>query len=281
MPSPIAADTPRGHLLPIGGAEDHEDRAILRRFVELAGGDDAVIVVVPVASRMKDTGSRYLEVFDDLGVADATSVMIRTREDAMNDRHTAPLRAATGIFLTGGDQLRLATVLGGTPVARTIRRANATGVHVAGTSAGAAIMPEHMIAGGDAGATPEADMVTLAPGFGLTNSVVIDQHFRQRDRLGRLLTAVSYNPFLIGLGIDEDTGVLLGPDDTFEVLGSGAVTVVDPSALSYSSMSSARAGEPVSLVDLRLHVLAAGARYDIAERRADIPHAMRSRARTG
>ena len=124
-------------------------------------------------------------------------------------------------------------------------------------------------------------MVTLAPGFGLTNSVVVDQHFRQRDRLGRLLTAVSYNPFLIGLGIDEDTGVLLGPDDVFEVLGSGAVTVVDPSQLSYSSMSSSRAGEPVSLVDLRLHVLAAGARYDIGARKAVIPDHIRLRPRAG
>ena len=267
MPSP-SSHTVRGHLLPIGGAEDHENPAILRRFVELAGGEEAHIAVVPVASRMKDTGSRYLEVFDDLGVADATSLAIRTREDAHNPHHVTALQEASGIFITGGDQLRLATILGGTPVAQTIRRANAAGVHVAGTSAGAAIMPEHMIAGGDAGATPEADKVTLAPGFGLTNSVVVDQHFRQRDRLGRLLTAVSYNPFLIGLGIDEDTGVLLGPDDTFEVLGTGAVTVVDPSELSHSSMSSARAGEPVSLVDLRLHVLAVGARYDITARKA-------------
>ena len=278
---PTNEHVPRGHLLPIGGAEDHEDSNILRRFVELAGGEDAVIAVVPVASRMKDTASRYLEVFDDLGVADATSIVIRRREDARNERHVKQLGEATGIFLTGGDQLRLATILGGTPVAQAIRRANAAGVHVAGTSAGAAIMPEHMIAGGDAGATPEADMVTLAPGFGLTNSVVIDQHFRQRDRLGRLLTAVSYNPFLIGLGIDEDTGVLLGPDDTFEVLGSGAVTVVDPSALSYSSMSSARPGDPVSLVDLRLHVLAAGGRYDIGERQARIPEEMHLRRRAG
>jgi cyanophycinase len=123
--------------------------------------------------------------------------------------------------------------------------------------------------------------VRLAPGFGLTNSVIIDQHFKQRDRLGRLLTAVSYNPFLIGLGIDEDTAVLLAPDDTFEVLGSGAVTVVDPSELSYSSMSSARPGDPVSLVDLRLHVLAAGGRYDITKRQAEIPTDMRMRTRAG
>lgn len=260
----------RGFLIPIGGAEDHDVPAILQRFVELCGGEDAVIAVIPTASRMKDTGSRYLELFDDLGVADAVSLAIRTRADAALDTHVKAVEGATGVFITGGDQVRLSAVVGGTPVAQAIRKRHADGLHVAGTSAGAAIIPEHMIAGGEGGPTPEAALVTLAPGLGLTNKVVVDQHFRQRDRLGRLLTAVSYNPFLIGLGIDEDTAAVIGPDDTIEVIGSGAVTVVDPSGLEHSTIASARAGDPVSLIDLRLHVLAAGGRYDLTTRTASL-----------
>ena len=128
-----------------------------------------------------------------------------------------------------------------------------------------------MIAGGKGGATPSPDMVTLAPGLGLTNSLIIDQHFRQRDRLGRLLTAVSYNPFMTGLGLDEDTAAFLSPDGTFEAVGSGAVTVVDPSKLEHSSMGTARAGEPVTLIGIHLHVLSAGARYNTTTREASLP----------
>ncbi len=269
-PSHSEDGTDRGFLIPIGGAEDHDHPVILKRFVELCGGDEAVIAIIPTASRMKDTGSRYIETFDDLGVADATSLPIRERKDGDREEYVKELRRATGIFITGGDQLRLSTIIGGTQVARWIRRVNAEGCHVAGTSAGAGIMPEHMIAGGGTGPTPDAEKVTLAPGLGLTNRVVIDQHFRQRDRLGRLLTAVSYNPFLIGLGIDEDTACFIGPDKRLEVVGSGAVTVVDPSELDHSTMAAARGGDPVSLIDLRLHVLAAGGRYDLESRRASL-----------
>ena len=146
-------------------------------------------------------------------------------------------------------------------------------MHVGGTSAGAAILPEHMIAGGKSGHTPRVDGVVMAPGLGLTNRLLIDQHFRQRDRLGRLLTAVSFNPFAVGVGLDEDTALFLGPDDTFEVVGSGAVTVVDPTGLRYSSMDSAAPHEPVSLIGLGLHLLAEGARFSVETRQAFAPEA--------
>ena len=163
--------------------------------------------------------------------------------------------------------MRLSTILGGTLVAQKVRRLNAAGVHVAGTSAGAAIMPEHMIAGGSMGLSPQADGVNLAPGLGLTNSVIIDQHFSQRDRLGRLLTAVSYNPFMLGVGIDEDTAMFIGPDQVVEVEGSGSVTIIDPEHLSYSSMDRAKKNESLSLLDLKLHILSRGCRFDIHERK--------------
>ncbi len=266
-PSPDIQDVDRGYIVPIGGAEDRTDQpVILRRFAELAGGRQARIVVIPTASQLQDTGQQYVAVFQAMGVAEAISMPINQRADGDNPDHLDSLNQATGIFITGGNQLRLSTILGGTAVAQTIRQRNAQGVHIAGTSAGAAIMPEHMIAGGESGATPTEDQVQIAPGLGLTNQVVIDQHFRERDRLGRLMAALSYNPFLLGLGVDEDTAAFIGPDGRIEVLGSGAITVVDPSEVSYSSMASVRAGDPISLFGIRVHILAQGTGFDLNQR---------------
>lgn len=269
MPSPARPNVARGFVIPIGGAERKKrSPRILERFAALAGGDDGRIVILPTASEMEDTGPRYVELFEDLGIGSAISLPIEQRSETQDEGLIAELEEATGIFMTGGNQLRLSTILGGTPVAKTIRQRSAEGVPVAGTSAGAAIMSEHMIAGGQAGATPTPDKVTLAPGLGLTNALVIDQHFRQRDRLGRLLAALAYNPFMTGIGLDEDTAAFINPEGVFEVVGSGAVTVVDPSDLKHSSMGSAGRGEAVSLIGLRLHILADGDRYDTASRTA-------------
>ena len=272
MPSRGTSDSARGYIVPVGGAENKEgDRPIMRRFVRIAGGEEARIVIIPTASELEDKGERYVELFEDLMVESAISLPLEERSDAFLDKNLRVLEKATAIFLTGGNQLRLSTILGGTPVAQMLRRLNADGVHVGGTSAGAAIIPEHMIAGGPSGATPRADGVILAPGLGLINRIVIDQHFRQRDRIGRLLSAVSLNPFAIGVGLDEDTAVFIDPDNVFEVVGSGGVTVIDPTNLDYSSMDSAKPGQTVSLIGLKLHVLAEGARYDIEKRAAIAP----------
>jgi cyanophycinase len=183
------------------------------------------------------------------------------------------LEGSTGIFLTGGNQLRLSTMLGGTRVGRTLRHLSERGAHIAGTSAGAAFLSEHMIAFGAEGPSPRANMVTLAPGLGLTNAVIVDQHFRERDRIGRLMTAVGYNPFALGLGLDEDTAAFIAPDDVLEVAGSGSVSILDPSDVTYSSMDSAHQSQPVCLVGLRLHVLTDGWRFDIRSRTALEPAA--------
>jgi cyanophycinase len=259
----------RGVIIPIGGAEEKFDNPeILARFVALCGGPQANIAIIPTASQLDDTGPRYQRLFRDLGADRVRVLPIESREDAHRDEHLAVIAEAAGVFMTGGNQLRLSTTLGGTPAARLIRRRNAAGMHVAGTSAGAAFVPEHMIAGGGEGSTPRVDMVTLAPGLGLTNSFIIDQHFRQRDRLGRLLTALAYNPFAVGLGLDEDTAAFIHPDDTLEVVGSGGVTVVDPADLQFSSMARARPEEPVCLIGVRLHILVSGGHFDIATRTA-------------
>ena len=267
MPSKVPDGATRGWIIPIGGAENKEnDRHILERFVRVSGGADADIVVIPTASRMNETGPRYERLFTDLGAARVTVMDFDTRRDCQEPGRLERLGEASGIFFTGGNQLRLSTLLGGTPVAKLIRVRNAHGVTVGGTSAGASILSEHMIAFGDEGSSVVSGSVRLAPGLGLTNRFIIDQHFRQRDRLGRLLTALSYNPFAVGIGLDEDTAAFIGPDETVEVAGSGGVTIVDAADVSYSSIDSVDEGEPVCLLGLRLHMLVAGATFNLHTR---------------
>jgi cyanophycinase len=268
-PSKNNDNSKRGCLIPIGGAEEKFDNPeILDKFIDICGGKNARIAIIPTASELEDTGRNYEKLFRKIGIQHAQVLQLITREDCQSDKYLDYIEKADGVFMTGGNQLRLSTTLGGTPVAQVIRRRNAAGMHVAGTSAGAAFMPEHMIAGGDEGSTPSPDMVTMAPGLGLTNSFIIDQHFRQRDRLGRLLTALAYNPFAVGIGLDEDTAAFIKPGDELEVVGSGGITIIDPTSLSYSSMDRARRGQPVSLIDVKLHILIAGGRFEIESRKA-------------
>lgn len=266
-PSRVPEGETRGWIVPIGGAENKEnDRRILARFVEVSGGERANIVVIPTASRMHETGPRYEALFRELGAADVAVMDFDTRRDCQERNRLERLEQASGIFFTGGNQLRLTALLGGTPVAKMIRQRNASGVTVGGTSAGASILSEHMIAFGDEGSSVISGSVRLAPGLGLTNRFVIDQHFRQRDRLGRLVTALAYNPFAIGIGLDEDTAVFIGPDETLEVEGSGGVTVVDAADVSFSSMDSVSEGQPVCVLGLKVHVLVAGATFNMHTR---------------
>ncbi|HVO47596.1 MAG TPA: cyanophycinase [Steroidobacteraceae bacterium] len=269
MPSRVPDGEQRGWIVPIGGAENKEnDRRILERFVRVSGGESADIVVIPTASRMHETGARYEKLFSELGAARVTVMDFDTRRDCQEAGRLQRLEEASGIFFTGGNQLRVTTLLGGTPVAKLIRTRNAHGVTVGGTSAGASILSEHMIASGDEGSSAIAGSVQLAPGLGLTNRFIIDQHFRQRDRIGRLLTALAYNPFAVGIGLDEDTAVFIRPDDVVEVEGSGGVTVMDGSEVSYSSIDAATEGQPVCMLGLKMHFLVAGATFNLQTRTA-------------
>ncbi len=267
MPAKSLPDRTRGFLIPIGGAEDKiGDTRILKRFVGLCGRRPS-IAIIPTASRRDDAGQAYQELFSDLDAADSTILQFARREDCDSDEALKVLADCDGVFITGGNQLRLSTTIGGTPVARMLRRRHANGMPIAGTSAGAAIMPAHMIAGGEEGATPRAGMVSLAPGLGLSNKIMIDQHFRQRDRIGRLLTALALNPFALALGIDEDTAAFIGPDNILEVVGSSTVLVLDPSEVRHSSLAETDHGNPVSITNVRLHILTAGMRFDIDGRK--------------
>jgi cyanophycinase len=256
--------------VPIGGAEDKEGAAnILRRFIDVAGGKSARIVIIPTASSLEDTGRRYEKLFRKLGADEAKSLPFSSRDDAGKGEWLDYIEKANGIFVTGGNQLRLTTILGGTAVAKAIRRANARGVAVGGTSAGAAILSEHMIAYGAEGHTPHAGAVSLVPGWGLTNRIIIDQHFRQRDRLGRLLTALAYNPFAVGVGLDEDTAAFIDHTKKITVVGAGAITIVDASELSHSTIADTKEGKAVCMTNVRLHVLVDGGTFDLETRRAE------------
>ncbi len=268
--SKVAEGRTRGWIIPIGGAEEKENSPqILRRFVELAGGRDADIVVIPTASQLASTGPRYERIFAELGAGRATALDFDTRRDCGEPNRIERLQQASGVFFTGGNQLRLTTQLGGTPIAKAVRVMNAAGVPVACTSAGAAFISEHMIAFGDEGSTPVAGSVRLAPGLGLTNRFIIDQHFRQRDRLGRLLTALAFNPFAVGIGLDEDTAAFIAPDNTVHVEGSGGITVVDAAEVQFSSMDTVDEGQPVCLLGVKLHILTRGATFNLHTRQAD------------
>jgi cyanophycinase len=268
--SKVALGNRRGWIIPIGGAEAKENSPqILRRFVSLAGGSNADIVVIPTASLLRATAARYERLFSDMGAGRVSSMDFDTRRDAEEPGRLERLERASGIFFTGGNQLRLSTLIGGTSVAKLVRQLNAAGTAVAGTSAGAAFISEHMIAFGDEGSTPVAGSVRLAPGLGLTNRFIIDQHFRQRDRLGRLLAALAYNPFAVGIGLDEDTAAFITPDNTVEVEGSGGITVVDAAEVQFSSMDSVKEGQPVCLLGVKLHILTKGATFNLQTRQAD------------
>jgi cyanophycinase len=268
--SKVAQGNQRGWMIPIGGAEEKEGSTqILRRFVQLAGGDSADIVIIPTASMLRSAGPRYERLFSELGARRVSALDFDTRRDAEEAGRLERLNQASGVFFTGGNQLRLSTLIGGTAVAKAVRQMNAAGIPVAGTSAGAAFMCEHMIAFGDDGSTPIAGSVRLAPGLGLTNRIVIDQHFRQRDRLGRLLTALAYNPFAVGIGLDEDTAAFIAPDNTVHVEGSGGITVVDAADVQFSSMDSVNEGRTVCLVGVKLHILTQGATFNLQTRQAD------------
>lgn len=258
----------RGQIVAIGGAEERSpDGIILHRFVRLCGGHRARIAIIPTASQLEETGPSYESVFTKLGARRARALPFEVRADCDSDEYLEELERADGVFFTGGNQLRLSKILGGTQVAELLRRRHMEDrLHVGGTSAGAAILSEHMIAYGDEGMAPRAGVATLAPGLGFLPEAIVDQHFSQRNRLGRLLLALAYNPRLIGVGIDEDTAAFLQADLRLEVVGSGLVTIADASEVDHSSIDEASPGEPIALGNLRLHLLRHGDGFDLSSR---------------
>ncbi len=262
----------QGSAIVIGGAEDKvRDRIILNRFVALAGGEDATICVISTASSLgAEAGLRYATVFEELGAGRTRPIHATTRAEANDERTALLLRDATGIFLTGGNQLRLASTITGTLLGDAIVERYRRGAAVAGTSAGASAMSAHMIAFGSSGATPKLRMAQLASGLGILPGVVVDQHFQQRNRIGRLLSLVAQCPSLLGIGIDEDTAGVIGPDGILEVIGRGSLTIVDGSA-SDTNAWEVQGHRPIMISNVVLHSLPSGHRFDLRRRSAAAP----------
>jgi cyanophycinase len=256
-----------GHLIVIGGAEDKvRDRVLLNRFVALAGGHDARIAVVATASSFAaEVAERYREVFTDLGAARVDPILAQARPVANDETLARLVDAASGIFLTGGNQLRLSSTIGGTRLARAIEERYKAGAVVGGTSAGASALSTHMIAFGASGLTPKQRMAQVSAGLGLLPGVIIDQHFQQRNRLGRLLTLVAQNPSLLGIGIDEDTAGVVTPDQVLEVIGRGSVTLVDGAGAETDAWEVA-GHRPLMISNVVMHSLPAGYRFDLRRR---------------
>jgi len=265
----------RGSLVIIGGAEDKTGRCvILRRFVELAGAEKATVAVITAASEEPERVSRtYREVFARLRVRETSIVRVDRREDAFQEEPLERIKRATGVFFTGGDQLRITSAIGGTPLYEALCEAYEKGTVIAGTSAGASAMSDTMIVGGEDGVAPKRCTTAMAPGMGLLRQIVIDQHFAQRGRIGRLLSALAQNPFVLGVGIDEDTAIVVHPDGIFRVLGSQTVTVLDGRGVSHTNASESAPDEPLALFGVTLHILPAGHGYDLQRRRTLGPEA--------
>jgi cyanophycinase len=255
----------------IGGAEDKmRDRVILSRFVREAGGAAAHIVVIATASSLGDEATEfYRNLFLGMGAVRVSGLRPVTRDDANEPDAADAIDDATGVFLTGGNQLRLSSVVGGTRLGRALIEAHERGAVIAGTSAGASAVATHMMAFGASGATPKHRMAQMSAGLGIVRGVVIDQHFEQRTRLGRLLAAVAQSPSLIGLGLDEDTAAIIHPDQTLEVIGRGAVTIVDGSSVVTDAFHT-KGYRPMMVSGATLHSLPAGFGFDL-EQRALLP----------
>jgi cyanophycinase len=256
-----------GHVMIIGGAEDKvRERVILTRFIKLAGGPDARIAVISTASSLGPlAGEMYRRVFGELGAAEVHPIHAWTRAEANDKEAARTVGEATGIFLTGGNQLRLSSTIGGTALAQQIVRRHREGTVIAGTSAGASAMSTHMVAFGASGATPKQRMVQMAAGLGILPGVIVDQHFEARNRLGRLLAIIASNPSLLGIGVDEDTCGVVGPDRVLEVIGRRSVTILDGAA-SETDAWEVKAHRPVMISNVVLHSLPQGYRFDLERR---------------
>jgi cyanophycinase len=266
MPARLAPDQSRGYLIAIGTTvRGAGETGIFKRIIGLLGdrANIALIAAAPDDSIIDDVETRLM----GNGAHQIHRVRLYKRSDCETPSVTATIEQADLALLCADQPLRISTLLGGTPLARLLRKRNAEGMAVGAVGAAAPILAEHMLAGGAQGATPRMGNVNLAPGLGLTNRLVIDQGGASADRLGRLLGALALNPFALGIGIDADTAALIGPDNVMDVVGSGGITVVDPTDVGHSNVADADPSGPISITNLRVHVLVHGSRYDLDFRR--------------
>ncbi|MFN3927792.1 MAG: cyanophycinase [Pseudanabaenaceae cyanobacterium] len=259
----------RPAVLVIGGAEDKvQDRKILKTFIEYAGGTSAKVAILPCASREPEIiGRIYQQIFQELGAKIIEVLDFQERLTFSTAEAHMLLDRFTGVFMTGGDQLRLCGLIGNTDFAKLLHDRVMQGQLVlAGTSAGAAAMAYHMISGGGSGETPHKEIVSMSIGLGILPHVIVDQHFHNRNRMARLMTAVAGHPDLLGIGIDEDTCAIFEADQILKVIGKGTVTIIDSGEVSYSNQLWASGTAPLTIHNLKVHVLSDGSKYHLTKR---------------
>ena len=275
-----------GRLLLIGGNEDmHSDTKemrILPHFVKLCGGRRARIIVCGTPSKKpKEKEREYARIFRELGAEEVIEAQITTRQDGDSPKLIKAIQRAKGIFFTGGDQMRLTSIVAGTPVGEEIRhRLWNKGLVVAGTSAGAAAVSSTMITGGSDRGTVRRSDVTLAPGLGYWRDTVIDTHFAQRGRVSRMMVLFAQNPQILGVGLDENTAIDVQPGERFFVLGEGAAFVFD-GAVTHSNAPDVYDDEVIAMTDAMVHVLPAEYGFDLRTKRPILPNKQQVPARPG
>ncbi|MBR8829955.1 MAG: Cyanophycinase [Chroococcopsis gigantea SAG 12.99] len=261
-------DNNQGQLVIIGGAEDRtEDCVVLREFMRCAGGTKAKIAVFTAATSLPgEVGADYINIFERLGAEKIDVIDTERKEDADRAEHIEIIKEATGAFFTGGNQVRIIEALKGTELDRILHeRYQNDGLAVGGTSAGAAMMPDVMIVEGESQTNPRADAVTMGAGMGFLPGVVIDQHFAQRGRLGRLLAALVQQPVVLGFGIDEDTAIIVHGEEV-RVVGNGSVTVVDESEAIHNNLDEVLKDEAMAICGVKVHILPHGYRFNLKNR---------------
>lgn len=257
-----------GYLVIIGGAEDKNgESTILKQASELVSQNQLLTVLTTATETPQETGNKYYEVFTRLGVKNVQILYINTRDDADDSKNCDLIEKSKCLFMTGGDQLRITSILGGTRAYREIKKLYENGGIIMGTSAGASVMSSTMIVQGNDNEPARKCTLKMAPGLGLFNGVIIDQHFDQRGRFGRLLCGVAENPDVLGLGIDEDTAVKLFPDMHFEIIGTNAVTIIDGKTIQCSNVSELNPNEILAIMGVTVHVLPQGYGYNLKNRK--------------
>lgn len=261
-----AKENSKGPLIIIGGGEDKEgERTILWEVAKHLDGGKLVIATV-ASHEPEGYFDAYQKAFSDLGVTDLTELYVKDRSETLDPDKLGLLDGAAGVFFSGGDQLRISSQIGDTPIEQRVREIHERGGLLAGTSAGASVMSETMLVKGTSGESYKIGDLHMAPGLGLVRNMIIDQHFAERGRFGRLFGAVAHNPRELGIGIDEDTALVF-LRDRFEVIGNGCVYVVDGAGVTHSNIAEAEPDRSLSMYDVRLHVLSAGDAFDVAKRR--------------
>lgn len=257
----------KGYLIIIGGAEDKKgESTILKNAPQMLSDNDKLTIITTATEHPEEVGAEYREVFSRLGVSNIEVLNINTRDDANDSNMCNSIKTSKCIFLTGGDQLRITSILGGTGAYNELKNLYYSGGLIMGTSAGASVMSSTMVVQGNDNEPARKCTLKMAPGLGLLNNVIIDQHFDQRGRFGRLLCGVGENPDVLGVGIDEDTAIKVFPDGHFEVLGSNAVTIIDGKSIQSSNVSELNQNELLAIMGVTIHALPVGYGFDIKKR---------------